>query len=141
MIWANKGDNFLFGDAGDDRLVGASGNDVLIGGSGNDSMHGGGGNDIFAFGEDWGFDTVEQLADGEVTLLFESGNLSNRNAAALTYAGGNNSVRVTGVTADQVTLKFGDDGSGQYAALTAQGAFAEISSEKIFDEKAKGMLA
>ena len=140
-IWANKGSSKLFGDAGEDRLVGASGDDVLIGGSGNDSMHGGGGNDIFTFCENWGNDTVEQLAHGSVLLWFESGSLDNWNADSLTYADGENSVKVSGVTADQVTLKFGDDGSGQYAALAAQGAFAEAASEKIFEDKAKGLLA
>ena len=84
---------------------------------------------------------MEQLADGKVTLWFESGDLSNWNADTLTYSDGSNSVQGTGVTADQVTLKFGDDGSEQYASLTAQGAFTEISSEKVFEEKTKGLLA
>ena len=76
VIWANSGDNFLFGDAGNDRIVGASGSDFIAGGVGNDSMHGGGGADIFAFCDDWGADTVEQLADGTVTLWFASGDIS-----------------------------------------------------------------
>ena len=139
-IWANKGGNMLFGDAGNDRLVGASGNDVLVGGSGNDSMNGGGGSDIFAFGENWGKDTVEQLADGEVTLWFASGDISKWNADTLTYADGENSVKVSGVTADKVSLKFGNDGSEQYGTLSASGAFAENTSEKIFEEN-KGILA
>ena len=53
-IWANKGDNLLFGDAGNDRIVGASGNDVIAGGIGNDSMHGCGGDDVFTFCDNWG---------------------------------------------------------------------------------------
>ena len=141
VIWANKGDNFLFGDAGNDRLVGASGNDVLAGGSGDDRMHGGGGEDLFTFGGNWGADTVEQLADGSVTLWFASGTSDNWDAASLTYADGDNSVTVSGVSADRVTLKFGDDGSARYAALAEQGAFAGITSEKIFEEKNRGMLA
>ena len=48
---------------------------------------------------------------------------------------------VKGVTADQVTLKFGNDGSEQYGMLSASGAFADVSSEKIFEDKDKGMLA
>ena len=138
-IWANKGDNMLFGDAGNDRIAGASGNDVLAGGSGNDRMHGGGGRDVFTFGSNWGKDTVEQLADGNVTLWFLSGNAANWNAAALTYSDGANSVAVSGVTADKITLKFGDDGSAQYAALAEAGAFADFTSENVFEKK--GSLA
>ena len=140
-IWANKGNNMLFGDEGNDRLIGASGNDVLAGGIGNDRMHGGGGNDIFTFCGNWGNDTVEQLADGTVTLWFISGSVDNWNLSTLTYTDGNNSVVVSGVGLDRITLKFGDDGSEQYAILTAQGAFADYSSEKIFEDKDKGMLA
>lgn len=141
VIWANEGDNFLFGDSGNDRLVGASGNDVLAGGSGSDSMHGGGGNDLFTFSANFGTDTVEQLPNGEVTLWFASGELSNWDASTLTYADGNGSVTVYGVSAENVSLKFGDDGSERYAALAALGAFAEFSSENIFERPGRGVLA
>ncbi|MBR4664755.1 MAG: aryl-sulfate sulfotransferase, partial [Lentisphaeria bacterium] len=140
-IWAGKGANLLFGDAGDDRLVGASGSDVLAGGSGNDSMHGGGGNDIFTFGGNWGADSVEQLADGSVTLWFDSGDESNWNAAALTYIDGEKSVNVSGVDADRITLKFGNDGSELFAMLASSGAFAEFTSHRIFDTNNTGSLA
>ena len=139
VIWANKGDNMLFGDAGNDRLVGASGDDVLAGGAGNDRMHGGGGSDVFVFGADWGKDTVEQLADGPVTLWFASGDESKWNASTLTYTDGENSVTVKGVAAENVTLKFGDDGSAQYAELADAGAFAAFTSENVFEKK--GALA
>ena len=141
VIWANKGDNKLFGDAGNDRLVGASGNDVLAGGAGNDRMHGGGGNDLFVFGPDWGMDTVEQLAEGAVTLWFATGTAENWNAETLTYADGTNRVTVTGVTADDITLKFGDDGSAQYTELVDAGAFAAFTSENVFEKKGVGALA
>ena len=140
-IWANKGDNILFGDAGDDRIVGASGNDMIAGGIGNDRMHGGGGDDIFTFCQNWGTDEVEQLADGNVTLWFASGSLANWDANVLTYTDSKNSVRVSGITADRVTLKFGDDGSAQFAALTSAGAFLDATSERIFEESGKGILA
>ena len=139
VIWANRGDNMLFGDAGDDRLVGASGNDVLAGGSGNDRMHGGGGNDIFAFGDSWGCDTVEQLAGGTVTLWFADGDPGKWNADTLTYIDGENSVSVSGVVADKVALKFGDDGSDEYTTLAGAGAFADFTSESIFEKR--GTLA
>ena len=140
-IWANKGDNWLFGDAGNDRIVGASANDVIAGGIGNDRMHGGGGGDVFTFCENWGMDNVEQLATGTVTLWFASGSLTNWDKAALTYTDGDNSVKVSGVAAEQVTLKFGDDGSDEFASLAAMGAFFDATTERIFEESGKGILA
>ena len=140
-IWANNGNNTLFGDTGNDRLVGAGGNDVIVGGLGNDSMHGGGGNDIFAFGGAWGDDSVEQLSGGKVTLWFDSGSAANWNASTLTYKDGDKSVKVSGVAAGSVTLKFGDDGSAQYTSLRAVGAFTEFTDERIFDSRTRGMLA
>ena len=137
-IWANKGNNWLFGDAGNDRIVGAKGNDVIAGGIGNDHMHGGGGDDIFAFCDNWGEDTVEQLAGGSVTLWFASGSMENWNPSMLTYKDGANIVTVTGVTS--VDLKFGNDGSRQYTPLVSAGAFAEFTSQRIFEEN-KGLLA
>ena len=140
-IWANKGDNRLFGDAGNDRIVGASGNDVIAGGLGNDSMHGGGGNDVFAFCDNWGADTVEQLGTGTVTLWFASGDETNWNVETLTYRDGLSSVTVSGVSADRITLKFGDDGSDQFAALSDAGAFDAFTSQKVFEDSGKGLLA
>ncbi len=140
-IWANKGDNRLFGDDGNDRIVGASGNDVIAGGIGDDSMHGGGGNDVFAFCDNWGVDTVGQLGTGTVTLWFASGDGSNWNAETLTYTDGCNSVTVSGVAADRITLKFGDDGSAQFASLSDAGAFDAFTSQRIFEESGAGILA
>ena len=140
VIWSNKGDNWLFGDAGNDRIIGAGGNDVIVGGAGNDTLHGGGGDDIFAFGGDWGQDTVEQLAGGKVTLWFKDGDESKWNADALTYADGDNSVKVLGECGN-ISLKFGDDGTSQFQSLQASGAFDAFTCEKIFEDKDKGMLA
>ena len=140
-IWANNGSNSLFGDAGNDRIIGGTDNDEIIGGSGNDAMHGGGGNDVFCFGENWGKDTVEQLAGGEITLWFESGSEDNWNADTLTYTDGTNSVKVSGVSNDNITLIFGDDGSLRYDELASAGYFDDAASEKIFEDKNKGMLA
>ena len=131
-IWANNGNNILFGDAGNDRLVGANGDDILIGGSGNDSMHGGGGDDTFCFGTNWGNDTVEQLKNGSVTLHFENGSMDNWNAETLTYTDGSNSVTISGTT--QIKLVFG-------GTSPVDGAFADSASEKIFEDKNKGMIA
>ena len=62
-----------------------------------------------------GAHTVEQLETGTVTLWFISGSMENWNAETLTYMDGDNSVKVSGITADKITLKFGDDGSDQFA--------------------------
>ena len=132
-IWGNTGSNKLFGDAGNDRIIGGTDNDVIAGGSGNDALHGGGGNDIFCFGGNWGNDTVTQLDGSSVTLWFESGSENNWNADTLTYTDGTNSVKVNGVT--NITLRFGAD-----ASLPA-GCFEDAASEKIFEDKNKGMLA
>ena len=140
VIWANKGENWLFGDAGNDRIVGASGNDIIAGGIGNDTMHGGGGDDIFAFGGDWGQDTVTQLAGGKVTLWFKEGDESKWNESTLTYSDGDKSVKVTGVAKEDVTLRFGNE-DANYANLLAAGAFSEFTSEKVFEDKNRGMLA
>ncbi|MBR2426822.1 MAG: AIDA repeat-containing protein, partial [Lentisphaeria bacterium] len=131
-IWMASGENAIFGDAGNDRIIGGAENDIIIGGIGNDSMHGGGGDDVFCFGENWGKDTVEQLANGKVTLWFESGSESNWNASTLTYTDGTNSVKVSGVT--EVSLKFGGESP-------VTGAFLDAVSEKIFEDKNKGLLA
>ena len=101
-IWANNGENTVFGDAGNDRIIGGSGDDVIIGGIGNDRLHGGGGEDLFCFGNNWGKDSVEQLADGKVTLLFESGSLDNWDEESLTYIDGDNRVVVTGVSKENI---------------------------------------
>jgi autotransporter passenger strand-loop-strand repeat protein len=145
-IWANKGDNWLFGDAGNDRIVGASGNDVIAGGIGNDRMHGGGGNDVFTFCDNWGVDNVEQLAGGSVTLWFAESE-SQITASELdgnsvfTNAAGTGSVTVKGFALADIVVKYGDDGSDDYAALASAGAFFDATSERIFEESGKGMLA
>ena len=144
VIWANKGDNLLFGDAGNDRIVGASGNDVIVGGIGDDSMHGGGGDDVFTFCDNWGADTVEQLEDGLVTLWFASGSEENWNAGTLTYTDGANSVTVSGVSAEQITLKFGagnEEDAERFAMLSGAGAFDAFTSQRVFEESYSGLIA
>ena len=144
VIWGAADGNTLFGDAGNDWIAGNAGDDVIAGGAGNDTLAGGGGIDTFAFGGNWGADVVSQTATGSVTLWFESGDISNWDAATLTYTDGANSVKVSGVTADNVSLKFGDDGSAQYKDLAAAGAFLESTAEAVFETEAmrtNGILA
>ena len=125
VIWANCGHNIIFGDKGNDRIIGGKDNDTIIGGAGDDSMHGGGGNDTFCFGGNWGNDTVEQLADGKVTLWIENGSATNWHAETMTYSDGFNSIKVTGITADQVNFNFSSSGA-------VDKAFADFSSEKVY---------
>ena len=142
VLWGAAGGNRLFGDAGNDRITGGAGDDVIAGGAGNDKLAGGGGNDTFTFGGNWGADVVSQTADGTVTLWFASGSLSNWDEASLTYTDGENSVQVSGVTADKITLKFGE-GEG-YDALAAAGAFLESTAEAVYETEAmrtQGVLA
>ena len=139
VIWASGTDNDLFGDAGNDRIIGSTGFDVITGGAGNDSMNNGGGNDIFAFGANWGNDTVEIVGNANITLWFASGNAGNYNTATRVYRDGSNSVTVTGN--GTVSLRFGDNGSDQYDDLVEIGAFNDAASEKIFENVNGGMLA
>lgn len=53
---------------------------------------------------------------------------------------GDNRVKVSGLTADKVTLKFDDDGYAQFATLSSMGAFFDATTERIFEESGKGIL-
>ena len=163
VIWANTGDNWLFGDEGNDRIVGASGNDVLAGGAGNDTLHGGGGDDIFAFGGKWSNDTVQQLAGGSSLLWFDGVNRADLSLSAdengdAVLASTVGQVTLIGVKHDEIaeafaagenvlldglSLRFGDDGSNSdlYSDLLAAGAFSKATSQHIFEERNKGLLA
>ncbi len=110
-IWANKGSNVLCGDAGNDRLVGASGDDILDGGSGDDSLHGGGGSDIVRLCADWGHDTVEQLPDGKITLLFAPGVKGAWNPVNMTFTSedGSSTVTVIGISQENIAITFEEE--------------------------------
>jgi Ca2+-binding RTX toxin-like protein len=133
VIWANDCRNTIFGDRGDDRIIGGKKSDIITGGAGNDTMHGGGGADIFCFGGNWGCDEVEQLSDGEITLVIENGSLENWDAEKRLYTSGSNSIQVLGNA--EVSLVFEADPS------LPEGVFSPAASEKIFEDKNKGMLA
>ena len=105
------------------------------------SCAGGGGVDIFAFCDDWGVDAVEQLADGDVTLWFESGSPDNWDAASLTYTDGENRVTVSGVGADRITLKFGSEESYQFQNLAMLDVFEENVTKRVFEAGDTGTLA
>ncbi len=136
VIWGNSGKNTLFGDTGNDRITGASSDDIIAGGSGNDILHGGGGTDIFTFCSDWGKDTVQQLEDGMVILWFKENLDVSWDESTMTCSCGENSVVVSGVSADHVMIKYGakdKQDAEQYANLTAMGGFDEKTSENVFE--------
>ena len=126
VIWANSNNNILYGDAGNDRIVGGSDNDVIIGGSGDDLLHGGGGDDIFAFSGDFGNDTVEQLADGKITLYFDS-KAVQWDESLNAYTDGVNSVTVRNGT--EVTAVYVDN--PQYSDIAE---LLKNSSVNIFEK-------
>ncbi len=139
VIWANSGTNRLFGDAGNDWIIGGGGKDLIAGGSGDDILNGGGGDDLFVFGGDWGNDTVEQRFGGSVALWFEDGSLENWDAGTMTYTDGENSVKITGVSANQVSFYFGTDavcGAVTGSELAELGAFGESSSSRVWEQLA-----
>ena len=74
---------------------------------------------------------MEQLASGSVTLWFANEN-GTWDEETLTYSDGINSVTVSGVT--DVELVFGGE-------APVAGAFDDAASEKIFENKNKGLLA
>ena len=81
------------------------------------------------------------VATGSVTLWFAQGSMDNWDEISLTYSDGENSVKVSGVMGEKVTLKFGDDGSEEFATLSGMGAFFDATTERIFEETGKGILA
>ena len=132
VIWANAGENKLFGGSGKDSITGAADNDIIVGGLDDDSLHGGGGEDIFVFGKNWGNDTVSQLEDGSVTLWFATGITGTWDETTLTFTAEGGSVQVTGVSAENITLKFGNDGTETYTVLNSEHAFSADSHDTIF---------
>ena len=65
-------------------------------------------------------------------MYFETGSDANWNQDTLTYTDGTNSVTISGVT--DVELVFG-------GTAPVEGAFLDAASEKIFEDKSKGMIA
>jgi len=77
------------------------------------------------------------------TILVSGGaEVRNGGTAISTTVGDNGNLYVSsGVAADRITLKFGDDKSDEFAALSGMGAFDAFTSRNIFEESGKGALA
>lgn len=101
-IDAGGGNDTVFGSAGNDTMLGNSGNDYLSGGIGADRLSGGNGNDTFAFGADWGQDTVTDFRHGTDKLDFKGAGVANLAALSLTQVGADTVVAFDG---DQVVLQ------------------------------------
>ena len=74
-------------------------------------------------------------------LWFAEGDHANWNAATLTYTDGSNSVTVKGVSADQIEIYIGDEFPWDFEMMSELGIFADATSQKVFEEKNKGLLA
>jgi Ca2+-binding RTX toxin-like protein len=85
IIEGLSSDDILDGGSGDDSLAAGSGRDQLHGGTGNDTLDGGTGNDVYTFAVGDGNDTIED-------------------------AGGIDRIRMSGVTAADLTFEVSTDG-------------------------------
>ncbi len=141
VIWANSGTNLLCGDAGNDRIIGGSGDDWIAGGTGNDTLSGNGGNDVFAFGGDWGDDTVYQRtgAGNTLTLWFAKGeeiSVKEKNGDVI-FTGNGGTVTVKDRSADEIVYHIGTSGGTKlYAEYALAGAFKASSSHAVWEQLA-----
>ena len=147
VIWGAEGGNSLFGDDGSDLVSGGTGDDVIAGGAGDDVLKGGGGSDIFTFGENWGADVVSQAEGGKVALWFaedESKITASELDNNAVFTNGTDTVTVAGFALADIAVHYGDDGSDQFKALAAAGAFLGSTAGSVFESqemRANGILA
>ncbi len=139
VLWGSQCSQTLIGDAGNDIVSGGSGSDIICGGSGNDRLSGGGGDDIFCFGKDWGTDTLDQIAGGTVTLVFESGMEVAWNSTGDAVVCGGNTITFSSVYDYKISVFTGSEYL-DYDRLAAQGCFAD-SHKSVFSESPDGVLA
>jgi Ca2+-binding RTX toxin-like protein len=105
----------LRGGLGDDILKGGPLNDLLDGGAGNDSLSGGAGNDTYVFGENWGSDTIVEvagIAGGQDELQFTFHPIIVYLAGGLPYVSsqdGINRVNFVAGTIEKISGGPGDD--------------------------------
>lgn|GEM_PF-867171 len=106
-------DDLLNGGDGNNRLDGGAGDDTIIGGAGDDTLSGGAGTDLFSFASGFGSDVITDFdtASDQLDLRGAGFNfaqvlagLAQDGADAVFDAGGGNILRLTGVTASDITV-------------------------------------
>jgi phosphodiesterase/alkaline phosphatase D-like protein len=122
VLSGQDGDDRIDGGAGNDLLDGGAGNDVLTGGIGNDLIIGGPGNDSFAFGKDFGHDTVldfQAAGAAHDSITFSksvfadwtalAGAISDSPDGAVITVDSHNAITLVGVTAAEVIANHTND--------------------------------
>jgi phosphodiesterase/alkaline phosphatase D-like protein len=122
VLSGQDGDDRIDGGPGNDVLDGGAGNDVLTGGTGNDLIIGGPGNDSFAFGKDFGHDTVldfQAAGAAHDSITFSksvfadwaalAGAISDSPDGAVITVDAHNAITLVGVTAAEVIANHTND--------------------------------
>lgn len=144
-LWGGNDGARFFGDDGDDALVGGCGDDILAGGAGDDTLQGLTGNNIYAFGENFGNDTVILNENEEFRLWFDDGvsidSIDYSDGDAILKAGSDTlTVKniVAGGLEDRVLCGPADGAcfaGYNYGSLQALGAFLADSTTQTFCRK------
>lgn len=143
-LWAADDGARLFGDQDNDTLCGGNGDDLLCGGSGDDTLRGGSGSNLYAFGENWGHDTVILSPSEDFRLWFDAP-ITRQNLFicyddhTAVISSGDNSLTVQGCATDSLDacLIFGEADQTRFACFTYAelvdiGAFAADTHDYAF---------
>ena len=91
------GNDTIDGGAGNDLIIGGGGNDRLTGGLGTNMLTGGTGSDVFAFGVNWGNDTITDFAHKQDKIEFHGvDGLTNFSQLSITQAGADTHISFAG---------------------------------------------
>ena len=116
-----QGNDYLDGEDGNDLLLGDGGNDTLIGGAGNDVLKGGDGDDLLIGGA--GGDNL-QGGDGDDTYEIAAGDeRDDVYVDRITDTDGTNTVKLDGVSVNDLEVQANADGSLSLAWAQNQGIF------------------
>jgi len=103
-------DASLYGYGGNDTLIGGTQSDYLYGGADNDTLTGNGARDYFIHDNAFGLDTITDFEVGTDIMVIRTAGVSAMGDIVITQDGadalltmGSNSIRLTGVTAANLT--------------------------------------